>query len=127
MIVLALYRTWRALVVLVAPAVGVAMAVAVPAAFGMPISFFSVAALFVVIGTGIDHSVFLFESAETDGEAKELVVFLAALTTILSMGLMGFSGTYPVASFGVAVAAGVTAAYLISFVPVRGRRGRADE
>lgn len=127
LIVLALYRTWRALVVLVAPAVGVAMAVAVPAAFGMPISFFSIAALFVVIGTGIDHSVFLFESAETDGEAKELVVFLAALTTILSMGLMGFSGTYPVASFGVAVAAGVTAAYLISFVPVRGRRGRADE
>lgn len=127
LIVLALYRTWRALVVLAAPAVGVAMAVAAPSAFGMPISFFSVAALFVVIGTGIDHSVFLFESAETDGEAKELVVFLAALTTILSMGLMGLSGTYPVASFGVAVAAGVTAAYLISFVPMRGRRGRADE
>lgn len=126
-IVLTLYRTWRALVVLAAPAAGVVMAVAVPMAFGMPISFFSVAALFVVIGTGIDHSVFLFESAETNGEAKELVVFLAALTTILSMGLMGLSGTYPVASFGVAVAAGVTAAYLISFVPMRGRHGRADE
>ncbi len=128
LIVLALYRRWRALSVLAAPAVGVVMAVAVPAALGVPISFFSVAALFVVIGAGIDHSVFSFEAAETDGQAKELVVFLAALTTILSMGLLGFSGTYPVASFGIAVAAGVTAAYLFSFVPARlpGSKARAD-
>lgn len=123
LIVLVLYRTWRALVVLAAPAAGVIVGLAVPAALGVPLSFFSVAALFVVIGTGIDHSVFLFEAVETDGQAKELVVFLAALTTILSMGLMGFSGTYPVASFGIVVAAGVTAAYLISFVPMRLRRG----
>lgn len=128
LIVLTLYRTWRALVVLAAPTAGVLMGLAVPAALGVPLSFFSVAALFVVIGTGIDHSVFLFEAAETDGQAKELVVFLAALTTILSMGMMGLSGTYPVASFGIVVAAGVTAAYLISFVPIRfgGSAGRAD-
>jgi predicted exporter len=129
LIVLALYRTWRALVVLAAPAAGVLLGLAVPAALGVPLSFFSVAALFVVIGTGIDHSVFLFEAAETDGQTKELVVFLAALTTILSMGMMGLSGTYPVASFGIVVAAGVTAAYLISFVPIRfrGREKRADK
>jgi predicted exporter len=127
LIVLALYRTWRALIVLAAPAAGAAMAVAVPAALGVPTSFFSVAALFVVIGAGIDHSVFLFEAAETDGQAKELVVCLAVLTTILSMGLLALSGTYPVRSFGIAVAAGVTAAYVVSFVPVRtgGKTGRA--
>ena len=78
----------------------------------------------MVIGAGIDHSVFLFESAETDGQPKELVVLLAALTTILSMGLLGLSSTYPVASFGAVVAAGVTGAYLFSFVPARaGGRG----
>lgn len=128
LIVMGLYRTWRALMVLAAPAFGVAMAIAMPAALGVPISFFSVAALFVVIGAGIDHSVFLFEAGETDGQAKELVVFLAALTTILSMGLLGLSGTYPVASFGIAVAAGVSAAYLFSFVPIRlpWRSVRAD-
>ncbi len=129
LIVLALYRTWRALRVLAAPALGVAMAVAVPLALGAPASFFSIAALFVVIGAGIDHSVFLFEAAETDDQAKELVVFLAALTTILSMGLLGLSGTFPVRSFGLAVAAGVTAAYLASFLPNPGpnpsKRGRA--
>jgi predicted exporter len=128
LLVLALYRRWRALSVLAAPAVGAVIGIALPTALGMPISFFSVAALFVVMGAGIDHSVFLFEAAETDGQSKELVVFLAALTTILSMGLLGLSGTYPVASFGVVVAAGVTAAYVTSFVPARVRRRsvRAD-
>ncbi|HRE43748.1 MAG TPA: MMPL family transporter [Terricaulis sp.] len=118
-LVLALYRRWRALSVLVAPAAGALIGLALPAALGMPISFFSVAALFVVMGAGIDHSVFLFEAAETDGQSKELVVFLAALTTILAVGLLGLSGTYPVASFGLVVAAGVTAAYAASFIPAR--------
>jgi len=128
LLVLALYRRWRALSVLAAPAAGVLIGLGLPAVLGMPISFFSIAALFVVIGAGVDHSVFLFEAAETDGQSKELVVFLAALTTILSMGLLGLSGTYPVASFGVVVAAGVTAAYVTSFVPARVRRRsvRAD-
>lgn len=128
LLVLALYRRWRALTVLAAPALGAIIGIALPSALGMPISFFSVAALFVVMGAGIDHSVFLFEAAETDGQSKELVVFLAALTTILSMGLLGLSGTYPVASFGVVVAAGVTAAYVTSFIPARVRRRsvRAD-
>jgi predicted exporter len=118
-IVLALYRTWRALTILIGPAVGVAMGVAIPLALGVPISFFSVVALFVVIGTGIDHAVFQFEAAETGGEPMELAVLLAALTTILSMGLLGLSGTYPVQSFGLAVAAGVTSAYVSSSLPGR--------
>lgn len=129
LLVLALYRRWQALTVLAAPAVGILIGIAAPAAFGMPISFFSVAALFVVIGAGIDHSVFLFEAQTTDGQDKELVVLLAAVTTILSMGLLALSSTYPVASFGAVVAAGVTAAYLFSFVParVRGREPRANK
>ncbi len=118
-LVLALYRRWRALSVLVAPAAGALVGLALPTALGMPISFFSVAALFVVMGAGIDHSVFLFEAAETDGHSKELVVFLAALTTVLAVGLLGLSGTYPVSSFGLVVAAGVTAAYAASFIPAR--------
>jgi predicted exporter len=55
------------------------------------------------------------------------VVFLAALTTVLSMGLMSLSNTFPVRSFGLAVAAGVTAAYLVSFLPARlARRVQRD-
>lgn len=124
-LVLAVYRSWRALKVLAAPALGAVLGIALPSALGMPTSFFSVAALFVVIGTGLDHSVFLFEASETEDNPRELAVFLAALTTILSMGLLGLSSTYPVASFGAVIATGVAGAYLLSFVPAGGWGGNA--
>lgn len=120
LLVLVLYRRWSALWVLAAPAAGAAVGIALPTALGMPVSFFSVAALFVVIGAGLDHSVFLFEAGQAQEGPRELAVFLAALTTILSMGLLGLSSTYPVASFGAVIAAGVAAAYLLSFIPARG-------
>jgi predicted exporter len=115
-LVLAVYRTPRALVILVGPALGAAMAVALPSAFGVPASFFTFAALFVVMGAGLDHAVFQFEAARRGGSRVELAVFLAAFTTVLSMGLLGLSGTYPVRSFGLAVAAGVTTAYVASYL-----------
>ncbi|MET0182282.1 MAG: hypothetical protein ABW199_05295 [Caulobacterales bacterium] len=118
-VILLIYRTPHALSILAGPAIGVIAAVAVPAAFGVPVSFFTVIALFVVIGTGIDHSVFQWEAAESGGEPMELAVFIAALTTVLSMGLLGLSGTYPVRAFGLAVAAGVTVGYVFSFIPAR--------
>lgn len=117
LLLLALYRSWRAVVILIPAALGMAMAIAVPAAAGQPISFFSLAALLVVLGASVDHAVFLFEAAPEAGEDKELAVFLAALTTMLSMGLLSLSETYPVRSFGLTVAVGVATSYLFSFIP----------
>lgn len=127
-VIVAIYRTPRALSILAGPAIGALVAVALPSAVGVPVSFFTVIALFVVIGTGIDHSVFQWEAAETGGAPMELAVFIAALTTVLSMGLLGFSGTYPVRAFGLTVAAGVTAGYVFSFIPARvaGRAKRGN-
>lgn len=118
-IVVSLYRTLRALTILAGPAIGATLGLAIPSAFDVPTSFFSIVALFVVIGAGIDHSVFQFEAAEAGGAPMELAVFIAALTTILSMGLLGFSATYPVQCFGLVVSVGVAIAYLFSFIPGR--------
>lgn len=116
-LLLALYRSWRAVIILIPAALGLITAIAIPAALGQPISFFSLAALLVVLGASVDHSVFLFEATPDAGEEKELAVFLTALTTILSMGLLSLSGTYPVRSFGITVAVGVATSYLFSFIP----------
>lgn len=118
-VVVFLYRTLRAMTILAGPAIGAALGLAIPSAFDVPTSFFSIVALFVVIGAGIDHSVFQFEAAEAGGAPMELAVFIAALTTILSMGLLGFSATYPVQCFGLVVSVGVSIAYLFSFIPGR--------
>jgi predicted exporter len=83
-----------------------------------------VAALFVVIGAGVDHSVFQYEAARTHGASIDLAVFLSAATTIASMGLLGLSSAYPVRIFGIAVAVGVTAAYVFSFIAAHIGRGK---
>ena len=114
-----LYRSVRALSILLAPLIGVLLAIALPSGLGLPASFFSMAALFVVLGAGIDHSVFQFEAAHTPGPKIELPVFLDAATTILSMGMLGLSNSYPVQVFGIAVAFGVGAAYLFSAIAGR--------
>lgn len=125
-VVVALYRTPRALTILAGPAIGALFAVSIPALLGLPTSFFSLAALFVVVGAGIDHSVFQFEAAQTQGTRVDLAVFLDAGTTIASMGLLGLSTAYPVQVFGVAVAAGVVTAYGFSTVAARfgAKRGK---
>lgn len=111
-----LYRSVRALSILLAPLIGVLLAIALPSGLGLPVSFFSMAALFVVLGAGIDHSVFQFEAAFTPGPKIELPVFLDAATTILSMGMLGLSTSYPVQVFGIAIAFGVSAAYAFSAI-----------
>lgn len=121
----ALYRSPRALAILIGPAIGSIMAVAAPAALGMPASFFSICALFVVIGAGVDYSVFRYEAALGGEGGARLPVFLSMLTTIACMGLLALSSAYPVRVFGVSVAAGVTASYAFSFFAAHLARGRA--
>jgi predicted exporter len=124
LLVIAVYRTPGALMIMIGPAVGAAVAVALPAALGVPVSFFTMAALFVVMGAGLDYAVFKFEAARAGGRRVELAVFLAALMTVLTMGVLGLSVTYPVRSFGLAVAAGITAAYGASFAAGAAAWGR---
>lgn len=121
-----LYRSVRALSILLAPLLGVVLAIALPSSLGLPASFFSMAALFVVLGAGIDHSVFQFEAAFAPGPKIELPVFLDAATTILSMGMLGLSTSYPVQVFGISVAFGVSAAYGFSAIAGRFARKRGS-
>ena len=67
-------------------------------------------------------------TVQDGGTLVEGLMSITVLALMAAMGLLALSGTYPVASLGAVVAAGVTAAYLISFVPARsGEKKRADE
>lgn len=115
-----IYRTPRALSILAAPAIGALGGLVVSSALGMPISFFSVMGMFVVIGTGADYSVLQWEWGRraVQGQSR-LPILITATASILSLGMLGLSATYPVSSFGVAVAAGLVIAYAFSFIPLR--------
>lgn len=123
LILLAVYRSFRALSILIAPALGAVGGVVAASALGVPLSFFSIMGIFVVVGTGADYSILRWEAARgRSSPLGGLPVLTTALTAILSMGLLSLSGTYPVRSFGISVAAGLTISYAFSFIA--GRLGK---
>lgn len=117
LVLLAIYRRFSSLSILIAPAMGVAGGVIAASALGTPMSFFSLMGAFVVVGTGADYSILRYEAAiGKRSPLAGLPILITALTAILSMGLLSLSSTYPVRAFGIAVAAGLAISYGLSFI-----------
>jgi predicted exporter len=114
LIVLGVYRKFAALRILLPPILGAFGATALLALAGVPFSFFSAMALLIVLGTGIDFAVFQWETKDGSDQWTLAAVALAASTSILSMGLLGISTTYPVRAFGLTVSTGVALSMLFS-------------
>lgn len=86
---------------------------------GTPVNLFSLFALILVMGIGVDHTIF-FHSEEGAGSADEprdhvLHAMAVALgSTLLSLGILVLSETPAVRSFGLVLSAGVLFAFLLA-------------
>lgn len=83
-----------------------------------PLNLFSLLALILVIGVGIDYSLFL----STDHHQKQsalLAVSMAALTTLLSFGLLVLSHTSAIVGFGLVLVTGIFTAFLFSPLAIK--------
>jgi predicted exporter len=107
------YRLAGAAAVLLPTLLGIAFALAAAGYAGVPVTLFSVMALMLVLGVGANYAIFLVEGGARMGTTF-IAVALSAATTILSFGLLAFSGTPALARFGGTLLAGVAAAVLLS-------------
>jgi len=86
---------------------------------GTPVNLFSLFALILVMGIGVDYTIF-FHSEEGAGFADEprdhvLHAMAVALgSTLLSLGILVLSETPAVRSFGLVLSAGVLFAFLLA-------------
>ena len=88
-------------------------AMAVLAANRIPLGFFSVAALVLVFGLGLDYIFYMTGRKQEQGRNLTFIgVVLSFLTTILSFGALVLSGFMPVHLFGLTVSAGLSAAFI---------------
>jgi predicted exporter len=78
---------------------------------GVPLNVFSIFALMVLLGVSVDYSLFFAEDQDRSA-ATGLAVALSALTTILSFGLLSWSSTPALQSFGIVLSVGVLVAAL---------------
>jgi predicted exporter len=118
-LLLALWRGFRASSAMVAPpCLGMLFALAGGALAGAPVTLFTVMALILLLGFGVDYTVFLEEGGETDPSAL-LGVLLAAGATLISYGLLAFSHTPALGGFGLTLALGVVSTTQLSFLALR--------
>lgn len=74
---------------------------------GANFNLFSVLALILVAGVGIDYGIFLREDKQPSGRTL-MAIFVSALTTMLAFGLLALSDTNAIHSFGVVILLGIS-------------------
>jgi predicted exporter len=107
------YGARGAVIVLAPAAAAVVLAPALIALAGQAISFFHVMALTIVLSLGVDFAIFCAEGAGRRSSAS-LAVVLAAMTTLLSFGILAFSQVLAVHAFGLTLLLGVAIAFLLA-------------
>jgi len=110
------YRFRRSLAILAPPLLGILAALAAAALAGSPVTLFHTIALVLVLGFGVDYTVFL---AEDPRPATLLGVLLAGCATLLSYGLLAFSQTPALRGFGLTLGIGVLVSILLSNLALR--------
>ena len=115
------YRFRRSLAILAPPLLGLLAALAVLVLAGSPVTLFNTIALVLVLGFGVDYTVFLAEAQEP---ATLLGILLAGVATLLSFGLLAFSQTPALRGFGLTLGVGVLVSVLLSNLALKGEASR---
>lgn len=108
------WQTWRIMAV---PALASLITLSCLHLLGTPITIFHTLALLLVLGVGLDASIFLYSNHNA---YTWMAVTLASSTTLLSFGLLTLSGTPVLHFFGQTVLMGIVCVWLLS--PIFTRR-----
>jgi predicted exporter len=105
---------WRQGVATSIPSVlSLAMGLGALALCGRSANLFSLLALVLVLGIGINYTIF-FGNPRGTPRTSLFAVVLAMLTTLLTLGILVFSSTKAISSFGIVLAAGIFTAFLLA-------------
>jgi predicted exporter len=100
---------WR---VLLPTALGSLLTLALFGLVGVPFQLFTVLALLLLLGMGVDYGIFLMEHPE-DGKAW-LAVAVAGVSTVLAFGLLALSSTPALSNFGLTMLVGEILIWLLT-------------
>ncbi|WP_194207438.1 MMPL family transporter [Superficieibacter sp. 1612_C1] len=105
---------WRkGLISLVPSVVSLGCGLAVLSLNGHAVNLFSLLALVLVLGIGINYTLF-FSNPRGTPLTSLLAITLAMLTTLLTLGMLVFSATQAISSFGIVLVSGIFTAFLLS-------------
>lgn len=112
-----------ALIVLLPPLLASAATALIFALTGWPFSIFNLMAMILLLGMGADYGIFL-RMAQGDSAPALTAVTLSATTTLLAFGLLAASHTPALHSFGLTLALGLGATFLLAAFIGGGRKAQ---
>ncbi|MBS1197769.1 MAG: hypothetical protein H6R18_1554 [Proteobacteria bacterium] len=92
---------------------GIGLALATYGYIGLPLTLFGLMGLLLVLGVGVNYSIFIVEAGDR-APAPFAGVLLSAATTMLSFGLLSFSSMPALRNFGLMLLIGVATSVLLA-------------
>ncbi|MHC9005660.1 MMPL family transporter [Enterobacter adelaidei] len=117
---------WRqGLISLVPSVLSLSCGLAALAVVGHSVNLFSLLAMVLVLGIGINYTLF-FSNPRGTPLTSMLAITLAMMTTLLTLGMLVFSATQAISSFGIVLVSGIFTAFLLAplAMPVKNERKR---
>ena len=109
------YGFKKSFLILSPPMIAGGVGLAITGLIGIPFTIFNLLGLILILGIGIDYTLFFAEEKELDKEKSTFYsISLSALTTILSFGLLALSETAAIKGFGITIFTGIFVAWLLS-------------
>ncbi|ABV34929.1 conserved hypothetical protein [Shewanella sediminis HAW-EB3] len=102
-----------AALVVAVPALSAVLTLSLLGLIGAPLTLFHALALILVFGIGVDYSLFFAESKH-QSRGVMMAVFMSASSTILAFGLLAFSSTPAIHSFGLTLLLGIGFTFALS-------------
>lgn len=107
-----IYKPKKALKIITPSLIAAIFSIGLVAITGQEINLFHILAIFLIIGFGLDYSVFRASGIKSASDA----VLLSCITTIFSFLLLSFTGFKLISSLGFILSAGLTVSYLSSLL-----------
>ncbi|GGP56711.1 MMPL family efflux pump permease component [Shewanella algicola] len=107
------YGIKLALAIVAVPALAVLLTLACLGLVGSSISLFHALAFILVLGIGIDYSLFFAEAKHTS-HGVMMAIFMSACSTLLAFGLLALSQTHAIHFFGLTLLFGISFAFLLA-------------
>jgi len=118
---------WRkGLISLVPSLLSLGCGLAVLSLSGHAVNLFSLLALVLVLGIGINYTLF-FSNPRGTPLTSLLAITLAMITTLLTLGMLVFSATQAISSFGIVLVSGIFTAFLLSPLAMPGKKERKQK
>ena len=118
-ILLSVFYKGRAIIYLVPSVLAILLSICILTWFGQPITFFHMLSFFIVIGLGLDYTIF---NINTTSDEEMRPVMFSFLTSFVGFGLLAFTSFFLIKSMGITLGLGLALSYLISLFLFRSNK-----